>query len=205
MRFSALFMTIFVSFAAIADSGQSGTQGREGNSGSNGANGGIILKGFKCVVSTNLKHFQMCLDDGVSVNQIKINIHQNIFHYTIQTRDLPMLNLIIQNPDLSNRPNLRLRYTNTSPGTRELNVYELILFERLQKNSHGEPFEMDNQRLSDMLYVDSNQLDRLKIILSIENDKSALREETQELLVHLKNSKYNLTEVVQVIEEALKD
>lgn len=202
MRFIVWAMTVFAfSMTCFADEGTSGLQGRPGEGGAAGAGGKLVLSGLKCVISTNLEHLRMCLEDKVPVNARR-GSGESIFQVAIESRDIPMLQTIIENPDQNNKPDLRVRFTRMIPASPGLNTYELLLYGRAFKNRNWEPVQVDAEQLTNMLYVDDDQVAQLKLILAIETDKTALEQETREILVHLKNSKYLSVPSVQ---DAIKE
>lgn len=205
MKLTALFVTIFaLSVPTFAADGQAGKQG---SAGQDGASGQVHLSGMGCVVSTNLEHLQMCLDDGRSVN-VPLHSGETIFQAALESRDIPMLMLIVNNPDPKNKPDLRVKYTNVKVGTPALNIYEFLLLERQTKNQNWEPLDIDYDSLKTDLYVDASQVERLKILLSIETDKSALEQETRQILSALKTSKRkdfpSIQEATALLTEALR-
>lgn len=187
--------------------GRAGTNGAAGATGSPGASGDVHLSGMKCVVSTNLEHLQMCLDDGHSVN-VRLHSGSTIFQAALESRDIPMLMLIVNNPDPKNKPDLRVKYTDVKVGTPALNIYDFLLLERQTKNQNWEPLDIDYDSLKDDLYVDASQVERLKIILSIETNRSALEQETRQILTSLKASKRkdlpSMQEAIALLTHALK-
>ncbi len=207
MKLVGLIVTIFVTWPALAYSqdGRPGAQGEMGANGKSGSNGSISIIGFRCVISTNIEHLKMCLEDGVSVNE-KLPSGRTILQSAIFSRDLPMLETILKNPDPKNQPDLRVRFMNVANYPGGLNTYELILYGRVLERQNGDSIQV-NDDLREKLYLDNTQVAQLKLILTLEPNKESLIEETQQALAYLRASKFNsassVQEAITLINEAI--
>jgi hypothetical protein len=201
-----VILTLITTIAHAGTEGQAGKAGTAGAAGAAGASGQIVVQGLRCIVSSNVEHLRMCLDEGKSVNQLRW-AGESIFQVAVKSHGIEMLQTLIEYPDPNNRPDLRQPFKNVTPGTPELNTYELLLYGRAFKNKPYDPAQLDRDQLKDMLYVDPMQVEQLKLILSIETNKAALEKETREILIHLQNSKYleipSVQEAIKAITDAI--
>lgn len=206
---SAAALTIFVCSAAFGTDGSSGNPGTFGADGTSGRHGAIVglaamyalyplcSLGSLIAAARDEAKLREYLEAGCSVMEVAPHNRGSMFTYSITRQAPELFALILANSRAKNEIDVFANVPNVDALqglNADLNPFEVTVYNRLIGRSPNPIFP--TEPFSE-LYVDSNQLEMLKLLLAAANDVTKLRDATQGVLLRLKNSRFAAHPAVQ--------
>lgn len=175
----ALMVTALNTYAGGA--GQDGKAGDTGKSGSDGKSGHVGVNWvprdpnpeyffYLPIKNGDIAEFKKVLANGAKVNWPMTNIigRPSAFEVAMQSRWLDGIQIMLENPDIKNRPDFAIRVKAENGST--VNIYEFLTI--------GDYLDEKGKLASPRFVISRTQLEILRLVLKYENDLEFLEQAT---------------------------